>query len=277
MTHDGVDGVLFTGSARVGLAIHHRLAARPDRIAALQMGGNNPLVIWETPKIADAAAIAVQSTFTTTGQRCTAARRLIVKSSLYDAVLEEITRLSDRLICGDPFDEPTPFMGPVIDNAAADRLAEGYVDLLSRGGRAIRHLVRRDDALPFLSPAIIDVTGIDEKPDAELFGPVLQVQRIDDFDAAIAEANRTRFGLVAALVGGTPQEYNRFWANVRAGIINWNRPTTSVTHAAPMGGAGFSGNNRASGFYAADSSAYPVASGETEQPRALIGLGLRAT
>lgn len=275
VVHDGVDGVLFTGSANTGIAINRKLAARPDKLVALEMGGNNPLVVWDTPKLIDAAAIVVQSAFASAGQRCTAARRLIVKASMYDALIAEVKTLSDRIIFGAPFDSPTPFMGPMIDNAAADGLFESFVYLLSHGGQAIKHLVRPDEALPFLSPAMIDVTAMRERPDVELFGPILQVVKVDDLDEAIAEANATRFGLVAALVGGTPQEYNRFWAQVRAGIVNWNRPTIGPTHAAPVGGIGLSGNHRPTGYYAADYCAYPVSSGEIEQPRAAIGIGLR--
>jgi succinylglutamic semialdehyde dehydrogenase len=275
VAHDGVDGVLFTGSANTGIAISRKLATRPDKLAALEMGGNNPLVVWDTPKLTDAAVIVVQSAFASAGQRCTAARRLIVKSTMYDALMAEVKTLADRIIFGAPFDSPTPFMGPVIDNAAADGLSESFVYLLSHGGRAIKHLVRPDESLPFLSPAIIDVTAMADRPDVELFGPILQVIKVDDLDQAIAEANSTRFGLVAALVGGTPQEYNRFWAQARAGIVNWNRPTISPSHAAPVGGIGLSGNHRPTGYYAADYCAYPVASGEVEQPRAAIGIGLR--
>lgn len=275
VAHEGVDGVLFTGSAHVGIAINRKLATRPDKIVALEMGGNNPIVMWDTPKTADAAALVIQSAFTTAGQRCTAARRLIVKASIYDAVISEVKRLADRIIFGAPFDEPAPFMGPVIDNEAADGLTESFLYLLSHGGKAIKHLVRPNDNLPFVSPAIMDVTGVKDRPDVELFGPLLQVVQVNDFDEAIAEANNTRFGLSASLVGGTPQEYNRFWANVRAGIINWNRPTNGASSAAPFGGVGLSGNHRPSAYYAADYCAYPVASNEMEQPRAMIGVGLR--
>ena len=275
VAHDGIDGVLFTGSAHTGIAINRKLATRPDKIVALEMGGNNPLVVWDTPKITDAAALVVQSAFTSAGQRCTAARRLIVKTSMYEPLMAEVKRLADRIIVGAPFDEPAPYMGPVIDNQAADGLTESFLYLLSHGGKAIKHLIRPRDDLPFLSPAIIDVGAVKEKPDVELFGPLLQVCQASDLDEAIAEANNSRFGLSASLIGGTPQEYNRFWANVRAGVINWNRPTNGASSAAPFGGVGLSGNHRPSAYYAADYCAYPVASTEMEQPRAIIGVGLR--
>jgi succinylglutamic semialdehyde dehydrogenase len=272
--HEAVDGVLFTGSSHTGIALNRRLAASPNKVVALEMGGNNPIVAWDTPKIDDAAALIVQSAFSSAGQSCLNARRLIVRDTMYDELVGAVKRLADRLVVGAPFDEPPPFMGPVIDNAAADGLIDSFVYLLSNGGRPIKHMVRLVPDRPFLSPAIIDVTGMAERPDVELLGPLLQVVRVTTFDDAIAEANATRYGLVAALLGGAPQDYNRFWANVRTGMINWNRPTIAVGSNSPLGGTGLSGNHRPAGFYAADYCAYPVASAELEQPRATIGVGI---
>ncbi|OYZ20289.1 MAG: N-succinylglutamate 5-semialdehyde dehydrogenase, partial [Novosphingobium sp. 16-62-11] len=142
VAHDGIDGVLFTGSVHAGIAINRKLASNPGKMVALEMGGNNPMVVWGTPKIQDAATLIVQSAFTSAGQRCTAARRLIVKASIYDEIMGEVKRLADRIIVGAPFDEPSPFMGPVIDNRTADGLTESFVYLLSSGGRPIKHMVR---------------------------------------------------------------------------------------------------------------------------------------
>ncbi|GAA4053355.1 succinylglutamate-semialdehyde dehydrogenase [Parerythrobacter jejuensis] len=275
VAHRDIDGVLFTGSAQAGIAINKRLATNPGKIVALEMGGNNPIVVTDTPLINDAAILIARSAFTTAGQRCTAARRLIVVESMYDAIVEEVKRLSDRLIVGEPFAEPAPFMGCLIDNDAADQLVESFLYFLSNGGKAIKHMTRPDDNLPFLSPAIIDTTKIKDRPDVELFGPLLQVIKVKDLDAGIAEANNTRFGLSASLIGGTPQDYNRFWANIRAGIVNWNQPTNGASSKAPFGGLGLSGNHRPAAFYAADYCAYPVASSEMDQPRATVGVGFR--
>jgi succinylglutamic semialdehyde dehydrogenase len=275
VAHPGVDGVLFTGSAQAGIAINRKLAANPGKIVALEMGGNNPIVVIETPKMADAAALIVQSAFTSAGQRCTAARRLIVKNAVYDDLMEQLLPLTRKLMVGDPLGEPQPFMGPVIDNDTADRLSESFVALMTAGGRALLHMRRTVPDLPFLTPGIIDVTDIPERPDIELFGPVLQVIRVPDLDAGITEANNTRFGLSASLIGGSPDDYGRFWANIRAGIINWNAPTNGASSKAPFGGIGLSGNHRPAAYYAADYCAYPVASTEMDQPRANIGVGLR--
>ena len=273
--HGGIDGLLFTGSARAGLALHAQFAETPNRILALEMGGNNPLVVWDSADVHSAALIAAQSAFLSAGQRCTAARRLIVGDGKHEELIDAVARLADRLIVDHPHATPQPFMGPVIDNEAADHLQEAFLELMGHGGRAIRRLDRRSDELPFLTPAIIDVTDIAQRTDAELFGPILQIVRVPDFDAAIAEANATRYGLAASLVGGSPELYDRFWANVRAGIINRNKPTNGAPSNAPFGGVGLSGNHRPSAYYAADYCAYPVTSSEAEQARASIGVGLR--
>lgn len=275
VAHPGTDGVLFTGSAQAGIAINRKLASNPGKIVALEMGGNNPIVVTDTPKLADAAVLIVQSAFTSAGQRCTAARRLIVTDSVHDALMEELLPLTRKLIVGDPLAGQQPFMGPVIDNQTADLLMESFLALITAGGRPLAHMRRLYSDLPFLTPGIIDVTDIPERPDIELFGPLLQVIRVPDLDSAIAEANNTRFGLSASLIGGTPDDYGRFWANIRAGIINWNRPTNGASSAAPFGGIGLSGNHRPAAYYAADYCAYPVASNEMEQPRATIGVGLK--
>ncbi|WP_425230338.1 succinylglutamate-semialdehyde dehydrogenase [Sphingomonas sp.] len=273
--HPGIDGLLFTGSARTGLALNRAFAGTPEKILALEMGGNNPIVVWDTPDLSAAAAIVAQSAFTSAGQRCTAARRLIVQDTVYEALMTELTTLAGRLIVGAPHDEPQPFMGPVIDNSAADTLQNAFVTLLTRGGRPIRHLERPDPDKPFLSPALIDVTAVADRPDVELFGPILQVIRMSDFDEAIAEANRTRYGLAASLISQTPKLFDRFWSGVRAGVVNWNKPTNGAPSNAPFGGIGWSGNHRPSAFYAADYCAYPVTSNESDAARASIGIGLK--
>ncbi|HET9427292.1 MAG TPA: succinylglutamate-semialdehyde dehydrogenase [Allosphingosinicella sp.] len=272
--HPGLDGLLFTGSARAGIALHRQFADSPQKILALEMGGNNPLVVWDVKDVHPAAAIAVQSAFLSAGQRCTAARRLIVQDGHHQKLVDTISALMDRIIVDHPHANPAPFMGPVIDNPSADALQEAYLELLGRGGRAIRRLDRKSDDRPFLTPALIDVTDVERRPDAELFGPVLQLIRVKDFDSAIVEANATRYGLAASLVGGSPELYDRFWANVRAGVINWNGPTNGAPSKAPFGGIGLSGNHRPSAYYAADYCAYPVTSSEAETARAAIKTGL---
>lgn len=271
--HPDLDGLLFTGSQPTGHALARQFADRPHKVLALEMGGNNPLVVWDADPEA-AAALIVHSSYITAGQRCSCARRIIVRDGAERPLLDALTAVMDRLIVGAPFDDPQPFMGPVVSNTAADRLEHGYRELIGRGGRPIRPLTRARPDRPFLSPALVDVTGLGV-PDEELFGPVAQLLRVPSFDSAISAANATRFGLTAGLIGGDRALYDRFWAEARAGVINWNRPATGAASSAPFGGIGFSGNLRPSAYYAADYTAYPVASIEAETPAAPPITGLR--
>ena len=271
----GIDGLLFTGSAGAGASLARQFAETPAKILALELGGNNPIVAWDVTDIETAAVMIVQSAYLSAGQRCTACRRLIVEDGAEGPLLEAITRLIDRIIVDEPRADPQPFMGPVIDLITADILQDRFLGLMMKGGRAIRRLDRAYEERPYLTPALIDMTDAKDRLDEELFGPVLQIIRVKDFDAAIDEANATRFGLAASLIGGTPQMYDKFWANVRSGVINWNRPTNGAPSNAPFGGIGMSGNHRPSAYYAADYCAYPVTSVEADIARASIGEGLR--
>jgi succinylglutamic semialdehyde dehydrogenase len=190
-------------------------------------------------------------------------------------LIEAIRKLGERLIVAEPHAKPAPFMGPVIDNDAADELERAFAALGNAGGKIIKPLERLTPGLPFLSPAIIDVTEIENRPDEELFGPILQVIRVADFDAAIAEANATRYGLAASLIGGSPKQFEHYWTKARAGVVNWNKPTNGAPSNAPFGGIGLSGNHRPSAYYAADYCAYPVTSVTASQARGSIANGLR--
>ncbi len=246
--HEGIDGLLFTGSARTGLALNRQFADMPGKILALEMGGNNPIIVWDAPDLHSAAVVVIQSAFLSAGQRCTAARRLIVREGMHQPLLDEIRKLAERLIVGEPHRTPAPYMGPVIDNDVAAGLEESFLALMMKGGQPLMQLSRPIPERPFLTPAIIDMTGVKDRPDMELFGPILQVIRVPDFETALVEANATRYGLSASLVGGSPQLYDQFWANVRAGIVNWNRPTNGAPSNAPFGGVGLSGNHRPSAY-----------------------------
>jgi succinylglutamic semialdehyde dehydrogenase len=270
-----IDGLLFTGSARAGKALHKQFADTPQKILALELGGNNPLVVWNPKDIETTAALAVQSAYLSAGQRCTCARRLIVEEGKEGPLIEAIAKMIDRIIVDEPFADPQPFMGPVIDNDTAHHLQEQWVGLMMKGGKPIRRLDRPYDDRPYLTPALIDVTGARDVPDEEIFGPVLQVIRVKDFDAAIEAANATRFGLAAGLIGGSPEMFEKFWSHTRSGVINWNRPTNGAPSTAPFGGVGLSGNHRPSAFYAADYCAYPVTSVQAERVRGTIDQGLR--
>ena len=264
-----IDGLLFTGSAAAGSHFRRVFADRPDVILALELGGNNPLVVWDIADVEAAAALVIQSAFITTGQRCSCARRLIVPEGHEgEAVVEAVAALSDRLIAGAWDSDPEPFMGPLI-SARAGRMAREAAALFE--GTVIRR-ARTIEGLSeaFITPGIIDVSH-HETPDEEIFAPVLQVRRAATFDGALALANATRYGLSAGLISDDAARWERFQQRIRAGVVNWNRPTTGAAGSAPFGGLGASGNHRPSAYYAADYCAYPVASFEADTVVQTVG------
>jgi succinylglutamic semialdehyde dehydrogenase len=265
--HPGLDGLFFTGSVAAGLSLHSAYADQPHKILALEMGGNNPLVAWDVADL-DAAALAViQSAYVTAGQRCSCARRLILPAGRSGgALLDRLGEMIGGLRVGDFRQRPEPYLGPVISDAAAANLLKARADLVAGGGIELvemRPVEGRRRAM--LRPGLIDVTRVNDRHDAELFGPLLQVIRVADFDAAIREANNTAYGLAAGLLSDDRSLYERFQRRVRAGVVNWNRATTGASGRLPFGGVGLSGNHRPSGYYAADYCSYAVASLEVEK------------
>jgi len=264
--HQGIDGLFFTGSAAVGRALSRAFADHPDKILALEMGGNNPLIVHEAADLGAAAYLTIQSAFLSAGQRCTCARRLIVpEGSAGDSFVERVVAIAGNLRVGRYTDEPEPFMGPVISPSAAERLLSAQASLKKQGGKILLEMRRVGESSAMLSAGVMDVTPIASRADEEIFGPFLQVIRVLDFASAIAEANHTAYGLAAGLISDNRELYDQFFRKIRAGVVNWNRQITGASGSLPFGGVGLSGNNRPSGYYAADYCSYPVAS--LENPR----------
>ncbi len=264
----GIDGVLFTGSCQTGVALHKQFGGQPGKMLALEMGGNNPLVVWDLGSKADDIEAAVHHTimsaFISAGQRCTCARRLIVEASpAGDAFVARLVEVASRLTVGASNAEPQPFMGPVVSSKVAAMLVQAQADMVAKGGVPLLQMRQLDPDTGFVTAGIVDVTNAVGIPDEEWFGPLLQVIRVADFSSAIRVANATEFGLAAALLSPDAALWERFAVQARAGIVNWNRPTTGAASSAPFGGVGKSGNHRPSAYYAADYCAYPVASIET--------------
>lgn len=260
-----IQGVYFTGSYQTGLSIHQQFSHQPEVILALEMGGNNPLVIDEINDIDAAVYQTVLSTLITTGQRCTCARRLIIpRSQQGDLFLSRFIQACQSIVIGS-FDQTIePFMGPVINHQQANRLLQDQDYLIESGGNPLLLMSPLRKNTGFLSPGIIDMTEVPNPPDNELFGPLVQVHRYDHFAQAIDQANQTRYGLAAGLLSDHEAHYRQFYAAMRAGLIHWNRPTTGAASSLPFGGVGLSGNHRPSAYFAADYCAYPIAS--MEQP-----------
>ncbi len=254
-----IKGIYFTGSFQAGQEILRASLDFPDRIVALEMGGNNPLVVGTVQNIDAAVLTIIQSAFVTSGQRCTAARRLIIiENDASQALLDSLVRATKKIVVGYYTDRPEPYMGPVISEEAAHGLLAAHIRLLQLGGKS---LLEPTQEKRLVTPGIIDMTGCPAY-DEEIFGPLLQCIRVQNLDEAIVCANSTSYGLSSAILTDIPSEYDRFSDDVRAGVINWNMPTTGASSTMAFGGIGKSGNFRPSAYYAADYSAYPVVSQE---------------
>lgn len=249
-----INGLLFTGSASTGTYFHKHFAGRPNVILALEMGGNNPLIIYDAKDIEAAADIATVSAFISAGQRCSCARRLILPTGAFgDAVLAAIQSRITAMKIGAP--EEDVFIGSVVSEDAARAAIDFEANLIRRGGQPLIRMTR-DGA--FLRPGLMDVSTA-QTEDEEIFAPFLQVYRIDGIDAQISAANDTRFGLAAGLVSDDADLWDYVSPRLRAGIVNWNKPTTGAASSMPFGGPGLSGNFRPGAYYAADYCAWPQA------------------
>lgn len=263
--HPGIKGIFFTGSLKTGQWLSEYYGKQMGKILVLELGGNNPLIVSEISDPDDAAQLTILSSYLTSGQRCTCARRLIVPTGERgDHFLKILTSKVSQITVGAYTQNPEPFMGPVISEDAAKQLLQTQGSLIKKGGRPLLKMRALKVGTGLISPGLIDVTAVADRPDEEYFGPFLQIIRVADFAAALEEANRTRFGLTAGLFSDNSEEYELFYQHVKAGIINWNSQLTGASSEAPFGGIGCSGNFRPSGFFAIDYCTYPIASMESE-------------
>ncbi len=264
--NDEIDGLFFTGSSNTGHLLHKQFAGQPGKILALEMGGNNPLIIKDVANVDAAVHDIIQSAYVTTGQRCVCARKLfIANDSAGDVLLARLIEVTKAIKVGHYNDEDQPFMGSMISEKAALSMVTAQDMLIEMGAKV---LIKLEHTLGtgFVTPGLMDVTSfINDMPDDEHFGPLLKVIRYETFDQAIELANDTSFGLSAGLLADSRDDYEYFFDRIRAGIVNWNKQITGASGSAPFGGIGGSGNHRASAYYAADYCSYPVASVEAEE------------
>lgn len=260
-----VNGVFFTGSYNVGEKI--RKMCGTSKMCALEMGGDSPLVVWEVSDIKAAAIATIQSAFITTGQRCSSARRIIVKNDVNgDAFINALIDYINRIKIGKPFDENQPYMGPMKHKGLVASVLEYQDELLSLGAKPLIKCEQSDLGDCFITPGLIDVTQIVGKyKNKEVVGPFVRLCRVDSFEEAINEANNTEYGLAAGIFTDKKEYYDIFFNKVKAGLINWNQQLTGASGMAPFGGIKNSGNYRPSGYFAVDYCVYAVAAIENDQ------------
>ncbi len=254
-----VAGVLFTGSYRVGKILHQNLAGQPEKMLALELGGNNALVVDKVSDIDAAVHEIILSAYLTSGQRCTCARRLILADKeVGEKVIRRLVDAIPKIRVGDPLGGSQPLMGSLISNDAAEAVLAGqekWRTLATEEYQLMRQSL--DDHRSVLTPGLLGVEDgcVD---DSEIFGPLLLVEQAADLDDAIARANRTKYGLSAGLLSDDRSTFDYFIDRIEAGIVNWNRQTTGASGRLPFGGIGRSGNHRPSGYHAADYCSHSV-------------------
>lgn len=256
--HDDIKALFFTGSSRVGEILHKNFATKLDKVLALELGGNNALVIDNDTPIEKAVETAITSAFVSNGQRCTCARRIIIieKDSFATKFITHFKEKARDLEIAKP--EAGKFMSCLISKEQADFVLAKQEQYKKNGAKIILPANKHALGPAYITPSIIEITGYDK--DEEVFGPFVKIYRAKDLEEAIKITNDTRYGLVTGIVTKNKEHFETFYNEVNTGLINWNAPTTGAMGIAPFGGTGLSGNHRPSGYYAADYCAYPVAS-----------------
>ncbi|MGE5569656.1 MAG: aldehyde dehydrogenase family protein [Rhodospirillales bacterium] len=238
-----VGGITFTGSTAVGIPLYERAARRMAKVQ-LELGGKNPAVVVEHDDLEGAAREIAGAAFQCSGQRCTALSRVIVTRDLADGLIERLLSVVSAIRVGDGL-EPGVTMGPLVSKSQFETV-EGYVRRgvesgarLLAGGRALAADPDREGF--FYAPTVFDGVEPDsELAQEEIFGPVLPVIRVRDFEKAVAVANNTRYGLAAALFTRRMDFAHAFIRRVKAGMIHVNHGTASQAHV-PFGGVKDSG------------------------------------
>lgn len=263
--HKDIDGVFFVGSHQAGISILQATISSPNKIVAVEMGGNSPLIIedYEKEKENEIISLIIHSTFITSGQRCSAARRLYLNIK-NKSIIEKLSQVLSNLKIGDISQSPEPFCGTMIRPQFATNVLNQVQDLVNNGAIEITKCQIGGINKTIVSPTLLDMQQCIQDKDEEIFGPVLKVYYYDDLNEAIEASNNTKFGLSAGIVTQDKSKYDEFYKRIKAGIVNWNQQLTGATTFAPFGGVKQSGNYRPAGYLSADYCSYALASFEVD-------------
>ena len=253
VAHPKTRFIAFTGSKAVGLKIHERAAkAQPGQLwikrTILEMGGKDSILVCADADLDAAVAGVAASAFGFSGQKCSACSRAIVEAPIYDVFLERLRERVAQLTVGDP--ATNPGMGPVINKAALDSML-GYIEIGKKEGTLISggHAVDTADGGYLLEPTVI----ADVAPDAviaqeEIFGPVLAVIKVENFEEGLKVANNTEYGLTGALYTRDRERLNHARREFHVGNLYFNRKCTgAMVGAHPFGGFNMSGTDSKAG------------------------------
>lgn len=272
--HEGVNGVLFTGSYEVGLRIKQDTLAQHWKILALEMGGKNASIVWQDSDLDFAVHETLVSAFVTAGQRCSATSRIIVHRSMLEKFVERFHERAKAFSIGHPLDEP--FMGPLVEQGSVDR----YMKFLGIASREGAEVIMRGKALElrhpgnYVTPSIcvvqdssIEAAKKSVYQQTELFAPNVAIVAADELEHAIGLANATQYGLVCSVFTRDRAIYTKCQEELEMGLINWNKSTVGASSKLPFGGFKKSGNHMPTALTSTLYCAAPVASLETAEPK----------
>lgn len=272
--HEGVDGVLFTGSYEVGTRIKQDTLQQHWKLLALEMGGKNPAIVCEDANLDVALQETLIGAYLTAGQRCSATSRILVHDSILEPFVERFHQRAKAFTISHPMENP--FMGPLVERGAVDR----YMKFLGIATREGFELVMRGKALElqwqgnYVTPSIcwsrsspLDATRRSIYQQTELFAPNVAIIGVSDLEEAIAQANATQFGLVASVFTAKRAQYEKCLEDLVMGLVNWNRSTIGASSKLPFGGLKKSGNHFPTAVSATLYCTAPVASLEVSDPR----------
>jgi 1-pyrroline-5-carboxylate dehydrogenase len=235
--HPHVDGLAFTGSNAVGMTmLRHAASSTAMRPVLAEMGGKNPAFVAASADLSVAASGVERSAFGLSGQKCSAASKVYVAGDVLDQFLEALLAATGRLTVGDPRRQEV-FMGPVINGKALDRFTNASSEAAGAGSILIggeRLSGGAFDRGPYVQPTIVAGLPVDHRINRdELFLPFISVLTFGDLGEAIADANRSAFGLTAGIFTQDKQELDRFLNTIEAGVLYANRASGATTGAWP--------------------------------------------
>ena len=252
LTDPRINAVSFTGSVAVGKRVAEACSARLAKVQ-LEMGGKNPQVILDDADLKLAVELSAQSAFFSTGQRCTAASRLIVTAGIHDRFVAALAERMKGLKIDNALKDGTD-IGPV---ASLEQLEQdlSYVEIGKKEGAKLLaggERLKRDSEGFYFAPALFTETSADMRVNREeIFGPVVSVMRVKDYDEALAVANDTAFGLSSGIATTSLKYAAHFKRHSQAGMVMVNLPTAGVDYHVPFGGRkGSSYGSREQGSYA---------------------------
>jgi succinylglutamic semialdehyde dehydrogenase len=257
--------VLFTGSYAAGRALREATLDQPGKLLALEMGGNNAVVVLADADLDLAAVEAALSIAVTTGQRCTCAGRVFAERAILDDFQEKLIGLLSTLRIGPPLEDGV-FMGPLASRAAWDRVEAARARAGDAGGERVLR-VDPERPPPYIGPGLVRFpNALQPHPYQrdEIFGPEASLYPVDDLDEAIAAVNDSDYGLAASVFTRDRARYEHCIGRIRTGNLNWNKGTVGASGRLPFGGSGRSGNDRPAGITATVYCTFPQAHLESE-------------